>query len=391
VAVTASNRTVVAGSNGLAGWVHIEESGLTRVVNLSDGSGAWSVAGATGAPLGGGVGATGAAIAGVRERYEELVPEGWNATRGALPSNLTEGVSGLNLTEGVSGLNLTEELSGVNLTDEVSSLNVTDEVSGLNVTDRASDLNLTDEVSGLNLTDSAYADYASEGWNGSQVWNLSAMEMVWNGALENVTTERLGSETVDGTEAHLVEVEATDDRNGTLRVWIGTEEATILKSQFARENLTVTVQYTDVRFNTSIGDSTFRPPGAGPAENQMVDSRGELQTETAFAVPVPSEAYTLTEGSTVTYGGVTAAIGSYTGPANATVVATTADNLPIDASAAGAANATEVDLSGETATVADTDRGVVVSWEADGVRTAVISEDSREAAISVAESITAGE
>jgi ribose 1,5-bisphosphokinase PhnN len=40
-----------------------------------------------------------------------------------------------------------------------------------------------------------------------------------------------------------------------------------------------------------------------------------------------------------------------------------------------------------TATVADTEGGVVVSWEADGLRYAVVSETSRSVAVSAAESV----
>ena len=334
VGVTVSNRTVVAGSNGSAGWVHLEEVGLTRVVNLSDGSGEWTTTD-TASPLDAGVGASGLATAALRERFEELVP-----------------------------------------------------VEKLNTSRRARLSNLTDGGHDLNLTDGGYAEYTAEGWNETDLWNRSAMGLMWSQTSENVSAERLGTETIDGTEAHIIEVENPDDREGTLRIWVGTEDATILKTQLTAADLTITVRYTDVRFDTSIDDSTFRPPGAGPTENGIVDSRDELQAATAFDVPVLSDAYTFTTGSTVTYGGVTAAIGSYTGPGNVTVVATTASTLPVDgASAATGANATEINLSGVTATVADTDSGVIVSWEADGVRNAVISEDSRAVAVSAAESI----
>ncbi|MFB6229233.1 MAG: hypothetical protein ABEH88_11900 [Halobacteriales archaeon] len=338
VAVTASNRTVVAGSNGSAAWVHLEEAGLTRVVDLPENSEIWSEIDASSMAPGSGIGVSAAEIAALTKRYEDPIP-----------------------------------------------------AEGLNVSQKTYPFNLTDTDYGFNLTDRDYEKGIPQAWNGSQAWNRSAVEnMAWAWTPENVSAERLGTETVDGTEAHLVDVELPGDRNATLRLWIGSEESTVLKSQFTVGSLSVTVRYTNVQFDTSIADSTFQPPGAGPAENEMVDSRDELQAATAFDVPLLSDTYTFTTGSTVTYGGATAAIGSYTGPENVTVVATTADTLPIDGAAAEA-NATTVELSGVTASVADTDRGVVVSWEADGVRNAVISEDSREAAISVAESIITGD
>jgi outer membrane lipoprotein-sorting protein len=349
VAVTASNRTVVTGSNGSAGWAHLEETGLTWVVNFPEDPGNWSEINASSMALRGGIGVSAAETGVLGERYEDLIPaDGANVSEDAYPWNLTRGDYDLNLSE--------------------------------------SDYD-------RNLSESGYAKNTSEHWNGSQAWNRSELKnMAFAWTPENVSAKRLGTETIDGTEAHLIAVEPPGDRNATLRLWIGTEDATVLKSQFEAAGLTVTTRYTNVQFNTSIADSTFQPPGAGPVENGMVDSRDELQATTAFDVPVLPDTYTFTTGSVVTYGGVTAAVGSYAGPGNVTVVATTAESLPIDGvSTAAEANATTVELSGVTASVADTDRGVVVSWKADGVRNAVISEDSREAAVSAAESIIGGD
>ena len=348
VAVTVSDRTVVAGSNGSAGWVHLEDAGLTRVVDFPAVPEEWSEVNISNMALGGGIGASTAEIGVLGERYEDLVPtDGLNASENADPWNLSDGDH---------------------------------------------DWNLSDGNHDWNLSDGDYTENIPRDWKDSQAWNRSAIEsMAWAWTPENASAERLGTETIDGTDAHLVDVELPGDRNATLRLWIGSEDATVLKSQFEVRDLTVTVRYTNVQFDTSIADSTFQPPGAGPVGNEMADSRDELQAATAFDVPVLSDEYTFTTGSTVTYGGATAAIGSYTGPQNVTVLATTTDDLPIDGASAAEANATTVELSGVTASVADTDRGVAVSWKADGVRTAVVSEESREAAVSAAESIIGNE
>jgi hypothetical protein len=195
---------------------------------------------------------------------------------------------------------------------------------------------------------------------------------------------------VGETEAHLIEIRPAGDGQGVLRVWIGTDDSRVLKTELTRGDWTATVRYTNLQFDVSLADSTFQPPGTGPTENTAVDSREELQATTEFNVPALPGTYAFVEGSTVVYGDATVAIGSYTGPENVTVATTTADQLPVGAVSDVEANASTVELAGQPATVADSDRGVVVSWERNGVRNAVIVEGSQETAVSVAESIIDG-
>jgi len=205
---------------------------------------------------------------------------------------------------------------------------------------------------------------------------------------ENATTERVGTETVGGIEAHLIEIEPAGDRDGSLRIWIATDDAAVLKVQFSAGERVVTVRYTTVRFGVSLADSTFRPPGDAQPETTTAASRAELQAATAFDLPALPPEYAFATGSTIAYGNATVVIQEYTGPANVTVVSTTADGLPVDVtSPPDGANATTRSLGGVTATVARIERGVVVSWEADGLGNAVVVPDSRERATAVAESI----
>lgn len=361
VAVTASNRTAVVGSNGSVGWVHLEEAGLTQVVELPDDPDEWSGMNASGPAIDGNLTTSIAdAAEELRERHGDLVPaaDEWNASQKPHPKNLSDGDYEWNLSEG-----------GVDW----------------NLSDGDHDWNLSGGDHDWNLSDGDHE------WNASGDWNRSVFgTTAWDWTRENASAERVGTETVGETEAHLIEIEPAGDGEGVLRIWIGTDDSRVLKTELTRGDWTATVRYTNLQFDVSLADSTFQPPGAGPTETTAVDSREELQTTTDFDVPAAPEQYTFVEGSTVVYGDATVAIGSYTGPENVTVATTTADQLPVDAVSDVEANASTVELAGQPATVADSDRGVVVSWERDGVRNAVIVEGSRETAVSVAESIIDG-
>ena len=322
VAVTASNRTAVVGSNGSIGWVHLEETGLTQAVELSDDvEGLSAVDPSVPAVDGNRTASITDTVDELRDRYGNLIPaeKNWNANRTPSPWNLSDG---------------------------------------------------------------------DDEWNAGRGWNQSWFgATAWDWTRENVSTERVGTEVVGETEAHLVEIEPAGDGEGILRVWIGTDEANVLKTELTRGDWTVEVRYTTLRFDLSPADSTFQPPGAGPTETAAVDSRAELQAATEFDVPALPEEYTFADGSTIVYGDATVAVGSYTGPENVTVATTTADQFPTGAVSGGGANASSVELGEQTGTVADTDQGVVVSWERSGVRNAVIVDGSQEVAVSVSESV----
>jgi len=351
VAVTASNRTVVVGSNGSVAWIHLREAGLTRVVPLSeaddrDNGTAFARNGENA------TGSRHALVAALVDRYGDRLPasESWNVSHD------------WNGSYGWNG---------------------------------SYDWNASDFERDWNGSDFDY-DWNESSWSGAsdanRSWNEShSGSPVWAWTLENATAERVGTAVVDGTAAHLIETEPAGDRESALRVWIATDDARVLKSAFTRGDWTVTVRYRDVQFNMSLADSTFRPPGDGSPGAATVDSRDELQAATAFDVPAAPEGYRFADGSTAAYGNATIAVGTYAGPDNVTIVTTDAGELPTDGATGSAeANVTTVELSGTTATIADTDRGVVVSWEADGLRYAVVSEASRETALSVAESVIGG-
>ena len=173
---------------------------------------------------------------------------------------------------------------------------------------------------------------------------------------ENTTATRTGREAVDGTDAWVVSVDPDNEsREGTVTHWVGVDSSTVLKSEYDRPNATMTVEYTETRFNVSVADSTFQPPE--PDSGTVFDSFAPLQNATATTVPeLGNDSYTFSEGRIAAFGGETV-ITRYDGPANVTLAATTAEGDAPDE------NATTEEVAGETVNVTETDDGVAVTWE----------------------------
>ncbi len=226
-------------------------------------------------------------------------------------------------------------------------------------------------------------------WNGSH-WNASDHSN-WgtNWTEENTTAERVGTERIDGTEAYVVEVEPEADRaEGTLTVWVATEDSVILKQQFETENATTTVRYTETSFDVSVADSTFDPPSVGSiTPGTAVENFDTLQNATEIDLPeLTDERYEFERGSTVVYGDSVVVVQQYTGPQNVSLVSTTAEELPGQAE-----NATETTVAGVTVNVTETDRGVAVWWQDGDVRHGVIADAERDVVLELAAEVLESE
>lgn len=196
---------------------------------------------------------------------------------------------------------------------------------------------------------------------------------------ENTTATRVGTETVGGSEAYVVEVESTNEsRTGTVTVWVDTDSSVVQKQQYTDENGTVTVRYTETRFNVSVADSTFQPPSATPDGTRTVETFEQLQTATSLTVPAADA--TFTEGYVANDGAT--GVARYTAP-NVTVVASTTP-VPFAAD-----NTTQVTIDGVTANVTTQDGRTVVVWESDDTTIAVITEEDRDVALTVAQQLVA--
>ena len=248
---------------------------------------------------------------------------------------------------------------------------VHDETTGLTKVYDESDAEPSDEM-----------ETKREAWAQNHSWD-DTRETLYDWSEENATAERVGTETVAGTEAYVVEVTPADDTEGTATVWVATEDATVLRQELAGPNGTVTVDVTETTFNASVADSTFQPPGeTAPSVGEQVDSFDQLQEATDATLPaVTDERFGFDRGSVVAYGGETVVVQRYTGAANLTV-ATTTSNQTLDAAAAE--NATETTVAGTTVSVTDTERGVAVWWSEGDVRHGVIADLDRDAVVEIA-------
>ena len=241
---------------------------------------------------------------------------------------------------------------------------------------------ISNESHGANTSES---NATAEGWNASAYDNRSVENatdrlktVVLDWTEENTTATRDGREAIDGTDAWVVAVEPKNEtREGSVTHWVAVDSSKVLRSEYDRPNATVTVNYTDTRFNVSVADSTFEPPDS--AGGPIFDAFGPLQNATIITVPeLDNESYTFEEGRVAGFGGETA-VSTYDGPTNVTLVATTADpDRPDDG------NTTTEEVAGVTVNVTGTDDGVAVTWERADRTVSLFTDASRETALDLA-------
>jgi len=254
---------------------------------------------------------------------------------------------------------------------------VHDEATGLTRVYDESDAEPTDEM-----------EAEREAWAENHSWD-DTREALYDWSEENATAERIGTETVDGTETYVVRVTPADDTEGTATVWVATEESTVLRQELTGPNGTVTVDVTETTFNASVADSTFQPPGeTAPSVGEQVESFDQLQETTDATLPtVTDERFDFDRGSVVAYGGEAATVQRYTGAANLTVVTTSSEQT---LNAADAENATETTVAGTTVSVTDTEEGVAVWWSEGDVRHGVVADLDRDAVVEIAAGLIDG-
>ena len=227
-----------------------------------------------------------------------------------------------------------------------------------------------------------------EAWAQNHSWD-DTRETLYDWSEENATAERVDTETVAGTEAYVVEVTPADDTEGTVTVWVTTDDSTVVRQRLTGPNGTAIVDVTETTFNASVADSTFQPPGeTAPSVGERVDSFDRLQDTTDATLPaVTDERFTFDRGSVVAYGGETAVVQRYTGATELTVATTTSDRT-LDA--ADAENATETTVAGTTVSVTETEQGVAVWWSEGDVRHGVIADLDRDAVVEIAAGLIEG-
>ncbi|MDY6775267.1 MAG: hypothetical protein SV253_04205 [Halobacteria archaeon] len=226
----------------------------------------------------------------------------------------------------------------------------------------------------------------------------------------NSTSEYVGTQSIRGTEAHVVEITLRDENQSlhpeTLVTYWVSDDNVVLRQEVETPNATVTVDMTRTRFNVSIADSTFEPPTDGEGSQfatSTFDSFDGLQDSTDFDLLRLGSNYSFDEGRKIVYAGETAAVQEYVDDGSRLRVVSAeetsrsfgfADRHTGTSVNKTSTQETEVVIDGvnTTVTVSETSRGAAVSWthETDGdkLRHAVVSEtESAETVLEVVENL----
>jgi len=229
-------------------------------------------------------------------------------------------------------------------------------------------------------------------WNGTWVVNHSA----WNGSStiegvnvtryveENVTAERLRTETVDGVETDVVRVRHADAA-GNVTLWITRDRHSVARLRATRGEAQTTVSFEDQRFNVSVHDSEFRPPTDAATVTRFSYERYEefdaLDDATEVDLRGPGGDYEFERALVTTRSGRQLIASEYADGNQTVTVLTGTGSLPVPA------NGSVVTVAGENATLVETRRGTAVVWEDDDHTGAVVADLPREELLSVADRV----
>lgn len=204
---------------------------------------------------------------------------------------------------------------------------------------------------------------------------------------DNTTARLLRTATLDGAETYVVAVEpANASFDGNTTLWVDAGDYRVHRLEATDGTNRTTVDFADVRFNASVHDSTFRPPGDADVttvSRASYDTFAATQDATDVALrALDADGYQFAEGVVVTRNGRTVALQRYTGDANVTVAAT-ADSLPYDLAATNVSTE-NVTVAGANATYVDMGDRAAVVWTDDEVTRAVVADLSRDELVDLA-------
>jgi outer membrane lipoprotein-sorting protein len=208
----------------------------------------------------------------------------------------------------------------------------------------------------------------------------------------NTTARTLRTETIDDDETYVLMVEPTDDVevSGNLTLWVDAGDASIHRVRATDGTNRTTVAVTDLQFNVSVHESTFRPPDAADVtavSRERYDAFGTAQDATDLDLQrLAADDYAFAEAVVVTRAGRTVALQRYRGGTNVTVTST-ADSLPAGVFDRGDATRSNITVAGEAATYVDASDSAAVVWTNDGVTRAVVADLDRETLVDLAEEL----
>jgi Ser/Thr protein kinase RdoA (MazF antagonist) len=218
-------------------------------------------------------------------------------------------------------------------------------------------------------------------WNGSTDRNWTALG---ESVAANVTAETVGTETVDGAESYVVRLSHDDERvDGNLTLWVDTEAYSVHKVRASDGTNRTVFDFDDQRFNVSVYDTEFQPPGDAEAVGRFsrasYDTFDAAQANTSLALRALDGA-TFERAVVTTQAGRTVAVQSYADGNRSVAVIATAESLPLALD-----NGTDVTVAGRDATYVEFGDRAAVVWETDGVTRAVVADLSQAALVDVAE------
>lgn len=232
----------------------------------------------------------------------------------------------------------------------------------------------------MNGTDSAMWDIDKD----TMGRHLTALDSDFDLTESSVSVERVGTTTIDGTDAYELHITGSAE-DVDYRLWVGQETDTILKQQLTTEEMTVTVDVVDTRFNVAAAASTFEPPGTMTVAEGTVSSvstASELDARTAFDLATPTAEWEFENGTyaTTEAGPLGAVLPEF--PDSATSVYTDGtDSLVISQTAterelpSHAVNRTEtVTLDDREVQLYTSERGTVARWTTDEMTITVSGE-----------------
>jgi len=211
------------------------------------------------------------------------------------------------------------------------------------------------------------------------------------GAVANRTTdiadavdvERLRTEPRDGTEAHVLRVTPENGSiDGRATLWVATDDGRLLRMTATDGTNRTVVDIRETRFDVTVHDSTFDPPGDRLAVTSVdrYETFAAVQSATDRDLP-RTDAEFREAGVIERASGTTVAQLYRTDGDNVTVVSTTA-NREFDRS-----DGESVRVGGHDATATTVRDAAVVYWRDDGVTTAVVVDADRDRAVALARGV----
>lgn len=196
----------------------------------------------------------------------------------------------------------------------------------------------------------------------------------------------VGQTRVDGVPVYELDVRPDGSDGAATTLWVAQDDYRVLQAATTGADRLTVVDVGEVRFDVSVHESTFRPP-ADRIDSWSIDryeSYDEARNATDLALPRLATGEfveaTVTKQRNETIVGQRYVLDGQ----NVTVVSTAAT----DRFEEFTENATQVDVDGRNASVAEFRDGSVVVWTEDGVTTAVVVEGSPDRAVEIARQVS---